>query len=102
MNTQPLVLLLDDEAVFLEIASLQPDLVLSDVYMTPAHSGWEFALALGRNPKTRDVKIAFFTSLHDPWLELKKEEQEKVIREVGQISLFSKTDDAKTFVGNIS
>lgn len=116
----PLVILVDDEDEFLEIASLklqgsgfetittnngheavakaeelQPALVLSDVYMAPGPSGWEVALELRRNPKTRDVKLAFFTSLTDPWTEIPAEDRERVLAELGEITFFSKTDDVE-------
>jgi CheY-like chemotaxis protein len=118
MRERPLVLLIDDEEVFLEIAStklqaegldtvqthsvpeaiektisLEPDLVLSDVSMAPGPSGWDLALQLRRNTKTKNVKIAFFTSLRDPWKELKSSDMERVSAEIGKVNFFSKTDD---------
>lgn len=118
MRAKPLVLLLDDEEIFLEIASVKlmaqgmdtvltndvrdalakaesllPDLVLSDIYMPPGPNGLEFALELRRNPKTHDIKIAFFTSLRDPWMELKKEHKKDVMAELGPVTFFSKIDD---------
>lgn len=114
---RPLVLLVDDEEVFLEIAStklktegfltvvaytvtdaltkaeeLLPDLILSDVYMPPGPNGWEFALEIRRNPKTRNIRFAFFTSLRDPWAELKKEHA-SAAQELGRVTFFSKMDD---------
>lgn len=120
MRTQPLILLVDDEDVFLEIASVKlgsagfdtvtartgedaiakassllPDLVLSDVYMVPGPNGWELALELRRNPKTRSIKLAFFTSLRDPWIEVPREDREKVAAELGDIVFFDKADDVE-------
>lgn len=117
MRDKPLVLLVDDEEVFLEIASIKlqaegletvtsldvrdalekaerllPDLVLSDIYMPPGPNGWEFALELRRNPKTREVKVAFFTSLRDPWAELRGDHK-AIAAELGHVTFFSKTDD---------
>jgi len=88
----PLILVVDDEEDFLEIASaplkaagfnvavahngeeaktqaetLQPDLILMDIYMPPGQTGTEVALSLKQNAKTKDLKIAFLTSLRDPW-----------------------------------
>lgn len=125
MREKPLILLLDDEEVFLEIASvsltskgleavatrdfrealmkaesLLPDLVLSDIYMEPGPNGWEFALALRRNPKTHGLKIAFFTSLRDPWLELKKSEDE-VRKELGDVIFVSKVDDVPVLADRV-
>jgi len=117
MREKPLVLLIDDEEVFLEIASMKlssggletlitrnitealrkaedllPDLVLSDIYMPPGPNGWELALELKRNPKTKQLKIAFFSSLRDPWLEIKAD-REKLIAELGAVTFLSKMDD---------
>lgn len=117
MREKPLVLLVDDEEVFLEIASVQlqakgfdtqkvmdveealrraeeliPDLVLSDIYMPPGLNGWDLAFELHRNPKTREVRIAFFTSMRDPWSEL-VENRRQLLGELGTITFFSKSDD---------
>lgn len=117
MRDHPLVLLIDDEDDFLEIASvklqgegfdtvmthsvpealakaeeLQPDLVLSDIYMPPGPSGWEFALAARRNPKLQSIKLAFFTSLRDPMIELGEMERKMATRELNGIRFFSKFD----------
>jgi CheY-like chemotaxis protein len=118
MRTQPLVLLVDDEADFLEIAALklqhkgfetvattdgrdaiakaealQPDLILSDVYIVPGPNGWELALELHRNPKTREIRLAFFTSLRDPWIEIPLEARDAVSAELGHPVFLSKVDD---------
>jgi diguanylate cyclase len=115
-----LILLVDDENEFLEIASLklknkgfetvtttdghvalakaeelQPALVLSDIFMVPGPNGWELALELKRNPKTRGIKLAFFTSLRDPWAEIPVEAREKVAAELGHPVFFSKIDDVE-------
>jgi CheY-like chemotaxis protein len=120
MRNTPLVLLVDDEDDFLEIASLklqgkgfetvatnnghdavtkaealQPDLVLSDIYMVPGPNGWELALELHRNPKTRAIKLAFFTSLRDPWVEIPAEARRAVFAELGQPTILSKVDDVE-------
>lgn len=121
MRLQPLIILVDDENDFLEIASLklqkkgfetvatsdvhvalakaeelQPDLVLSDIFMVPGPNGWEFALELHRNPKTRDIKLAFFTSLRDPWTEIPVEARDKVAAELGHPVFLSKISDVET------
>ena len=127
MRTQPLVVLVDDESEFLEIASLklrakgfdtfttndahvalakveelQPDLVLSDIYMVPGPNGWELALELHRNPKTRNIKLAFFTSLRDPWTEIPVEARDKVAEELGHPIFLSKVDDVEMLGERIS
>ncbi len=97
MKTPPLVLLVDDEEVFLEMTSLKlhnagydtvtangaleamkrleelvPDLLLSDIYMPPGPNGLELGLALRKNPKTQNIKIAFLSSLRDPGWSFRK------------------------------
>jgi CheY-like chemotaxis protein len=127
MRDQPLILLVDDEDEFLEIASLklkgkgfetvttndgrvalvkaeelQPDLVLSDIYMVPGPNGWEVALALHRNPKTRGIKLAFFTSLRDPWVEIPHEARDKVAAELGHPVFLSKIDDVEQLPARVN
>ncbi len=118
MRERPLVLLLDDEEDFLEIASTQlrskgfetvithsvpealakaeellPDLILSDIYMPPGPNGWDFALAVRQDPKLKDVKFAFFTSLRDPIMELSRSKSAPFLIQLKTIPAFSKTDD---------
>ena len=112
------MLLVDDEEIFLEIASVKlraegletvktqdvrdaivkaesllPDLVLSDIYMPPGPSGWELAIQLRRNPKTQKIKIAFFTSLRDPWAELQNNLRKAAADLIGPVAILSKMDD---------
>ena len=127
MRNQPLILLVDDEAEFLEIASMKlqgrgfetvaetdvhaalakaesllPDLVLSDVYMEPGPNGWEFALELHRNPKTRAIKLAFFTSLRDPLVEIPPDARAEVSAELGRPIFLSKVDDVEILGEKVS
>lgn len=120
MRPHPLVIIVDDENDFLEIASLklkgsgfetftttdgfeaiakaeelQPDLILSDVYMIPGPNGWELALELHRNPKTRDIKLIFFTSLNDPWTEIPVDARVTVAKELGEPIFLSKVEDVE-------
>jgi len=123
MRERTLVLLVDDEEIFLEIAamqlrasgfdaeiargfaeglskaeSLQPDVILSDIYMPPGPSGWDLAFALYKNPATRDIKFAFFTSLRDPWSELAENQRAIAKAQFSQIRFFSKTGDLDELV----
>lgn len=91
MRDKPLILVVDDEESFLEIMSEKlgasgfdiafarnggealaqcekflPDLVLMDIHM-PGSTGTDAALAIKQNPKTKNIKIAFLTSVKDPW-----------------------------------
>ena len=118
MRDHPLVLLLDDEDDFLEIASVklqtegfetiithsveealtraeetQPDLILSDIYMPPGPNGWEFALTVRSDPKLRNIKFAFFTSLRDPMTDIPQSERSIMLTELHNVPVFSKTDD---------
>ena len=88
-RSSPLVLLVDDEEAFLEIASMRltaagftivathdaqealikvrevrPDLVVSDIYMPPGLNGWELAMALQDDPMTCDIPITLFSTHH--------------------------------------
>ena len=126
MREKPLILLVDDEEVFLEIAStrlhadglateaahdfydairkaelLLPDLVLSDIYMPPGPSGWDLALALRRNPKTHDIKFAFLTTLGDPWAEAPLG-RGTLAAELGNITFFNKMDAVETLGKDVS
>jgi len=120
MRKRPLILLVDDEESFLEIASIKlkaygfdtvpasgahegmrqaeallPDFVLSDIFMPPGPSGWELALALRKHPKTSNIKFAFFTSVRDPWLELERDPHE-VAAELGTVIFLDKDKDLST------
>jgi len=126
MRERPLVLLVDDEEVFLEIASMSlqaggfetatvcgsehalqkveellPDMVLSDIYMAPGPSGWDLALDLRHDPRTRDIKFAFFTSLRDPWLEFESDKK-RMVAELGSVTFFSKIDDVGDLAKDVS
>lgn len=112
-----LVLLVDDEATFREIIGtqlqalglqvetasngfeavqqaekLQPDLVLMDIHLGDKETGTDVALTLKQNPKTRNLKISFLTSLKEPWPGVTGDNQ-KVAREIGMEDYILKTDD---------
>lgn len=120
MRERPLVLVVDDEDDFLEIASarlaaagfaivatrdsrealakareIQPDLVLSDIYMPPGQGGWELALSLQRDEKTAGLKFALFTSSRDPYGELGTD-RDAVIDALRDVRIFSKTNDMES------
>ena len=124
-DSKPLALIVDDEEAFLEIVSarlgaagfsvvmahsvpeaiqkaeeLLPDIVLSDVYMPPGPSGFELALALRRNERTHMIKLAFFTSLRDPWSELQGDKKTLAV-ELGQISFFDKSADVEALADRV-
>jgi two-component system alkaline phosphatase synthesis response regulator PhoP len=91
MRDKPLILVVDDEKDLREIMALKldasgfdaivaadakeavakalqshPDLVLMDIHM-PGESGTDAALEIKQNSETKDIKVAFLSSLKDPW-----------------------------------
>lgn len=116
MTDSPLILIVDDEPAFREIFSaklnadgfrtetaengqigvekakeLKPDLVLMDVKM-PVMDGPSAVLALRADPETKNMKIAFLTSLGDPRLEM-QEINRKFSEDFGAQGYLKKTDD---------
>ncbi len=117
MREKPLVLIVDDEKDFSDImkAKLEPlgfdtvsassadesvkyadeympDLILMDIFMPPGASGTDAALTIKQNPKTKNMKIAFLTSLKDPWPGATGA-NENVSRALGMEDFLVKTDD---------
>lgn len=125
MREKPLILVTDDEANFREIIpaklkavgydvrtaesgsvaqrlaeELLPDLILMDVNM-PGQNGTETALAIKANPKTKDIKIAFLTSLKDPWPGFLADSNQAVARELGAEQYFNKDADLNDIVAKV-
>lgn len=119
MTDSPLILIVDDEPAFREIFSaklgaqgyrietaengeigvvkakqLRPDLILMDVKM-PVMDGASAVLALKADPQTKDMKVAFLTSLGDPRLEM-QEMNRKFSEDFGAQGYLKKTDDLDT------
>jgi two-component system alkaline phosphatase synthesis response regulator PhoP len=119
MAEQPLILIVDDEADFREIFSakltadgfrvataengqvgiekaktLKPNLILMDVKM-PVMDGASAVLKLKEDPATKDIKVAFLTSLGDPRLEM-QDINKKFSEEFGAQGYLKKTDDLET------
>ncbi len=92
MRNPPLILVVDDEKDLLEIISaklalsgfnpivaynakeavdaaqkIRPDLILMDIHMPGGETGTDAALQIKQNPDTKDIKIAFLSSMKDPW-----------------------------------
>jgi len=74
-----------------KVKALKPDLVLMDVNM-PVMDGASAVLALRANPETKDVKVAFLTSLGDPLYEM-REINKKFSEQFGARGYLKKTDD---------
>src|SRR3989344_5446621 len=113
---KPLILLVDDEDSLLEIMSmklnasgfetalakngkegiaqsvaLMPDLILMDIHM-PGETGTDVALTIKQNPKTKDIKVAFLTSIKDPWPTINADKK-KLSQAIGMEDFIEKTDD---------
>lgn len=124
MRDRPLILLVDDEANFLEIMSmklgasgfdvfiahdaegaiaeakkLQPDLILMDIHM-PGETGTDAALALKQAPETTKIKIAFLTSLKDPWPRTSVG-RDAITTEIGVDDFIDKTEDLDAIVARV-
>lgn len=119
MRNKPLILIVEDEENFLEIIStylesagfealgliakdeqeviahcerVLPDLVLLDIYLADGPSGIEIAVNLKRNPKTKDIKILFWSSFSYPVLET-LEGDPKLVQEFNIEDFIEKTAD---------
>jgi adenylate cyclase len=124
MQNPPLVLIVDDENNILEIMKtklaasgfsvatardgkegiaaakqLHPDLILMDVHM-PGQTGTDAALEIRQDPDTKDLKIAFLSSLKDPWPRTTGDRDE-LVREMGLQDYIEKTDDLNAIVARV-
>jgi CheY-like chemotaxis protein len=124
MTEQPLILVVDDEANFREIFSLklkaagyrietatngaegferakaiQPNLVLMDINM-PVMDGATAVLKLHDDPVTKNIKVAFLTSLGDPHREMEGLNM-KFSEDFGAQGYLKKTDDLDSLVEKI-
>ncbi len=124
MREKPLILVVDDEENFLEIitaklaasgfdiavghneeeslaqaGNLMPDLILMDIRM-PGASGTDAALAIKQNPKTTGIKIAFLTSLTDPWPAVSADTL-KIAKDLGMEDYIEKSEDLDVIVQKV-
>lgn len=124
MRNKPLILVVDDEKDLLEIMSLKlssagfdpvvaynakeavdaaeklhPDLILMDIHM-PGASGTDAALAIKQNPETKNIKIAFLSSLKDPW-PTTFADRDKLTKELGIEEYIDKSSDLGTTVARV-
>jgi CheY-like chemotaxis protein len=124
MREKPLILLVDDEANFLEIISMkltaagsevvvahnadegidaarkiQPDLILMDISM-PGETGTDAAVAIKQDPATKDIKIAFLSNMKDPWprTETPRDAMAKVL---GMEDFIDKSADLDTIAARV-
>jgi len=125
MREKPLILVVDDEYDFLEIMSaklnaagfdpvvarnaseaidaaqkLHPDLILMDIHMPGGETGTDAALAIKQNPATKDVKIAFLSSVKDPW-PMAANDRDKLSKELGMENYIDKAADLNVIMGKV-
>jgi two-component system alkaline phosphatase synthesis response regulator PhoP len=124
MREKALILVVDDEPDLLEIMSenlrgagfdpvvahnakeaidaakkLHPDLILMDIRM-PGETGTDAALTIKQDPTTKDIKIAFLSSLKDPW-PTTASDRDKLAKELGMEDYIDKTSDLATTVSKV-
>lgn len=124
MHTPPLILVVDDEQDLLEIASLKlqsegftvasahnaheavdaarklhPDLILMDIRM-PGESGTDAALEIKQLPETKDIRIAFLSSMKDPW-PATKGARDDLTKALGMEDFIDKTGDLNLMVTKV-
>lgn len=125
MRAKPLILIVDDEHEFLEIMSaklaasgydpvvaynaregvdaatkLHPDLVLMDIYMPGGETGTDAALMIKQQPATKDMEIAFLSSLKDPWPRTATGRDE-LAKALGMVDYLDKTADLNVTVAKV-
>ncbi len=124
-RSKPLILIVDDEENFREIFSaklkaagyetatakdgedgakkakeLMPDLILMDIFMPPGATGTDAALSIKQDPQTRDLRVAFLTSLKDPWPALYGDHK-NISKELGMEDFLEKTDDLSNVAAKV-
>lgn len=124
MREKPLILIVDDELPLLEIMStklaasgfdpvvahngkegvdaaqkLQPDLILMDIKM-PGETGTDAALAIKQNPATKDIRIAFLSSMSDPW-PTTTGDRDVLAKELGMEDYIDKTANLEVTVAKV-
>jgi CheY-like chemotaxis protein len=124
MRDKPLILLVDDEANFLEIIStklgafgyevvvahsgkeavdiakkIQPDLVLMDIAM-PGQTGTDAALTIKQDSSMKDLKIAFLSNMKDPWPRMVTP-REELAKELGMEEFIDKAADLDVIAARV-
>ena len=124
MREKPLILVVDDEKDLREIMSLKlnssgfdtmvaadakeavaaaksahPDLILMDIRM-PGESGTDAALEIKQDPETKDIRIAFLSSLKDPWPQTTAPRND-LARAIGMDDFIDKTGDLDATVAKV-
>lgn len=125
MREKPLILVVDDEHDLLEIMStklavsgfdpvvaynakegvdaakkLHPDLILMDINMPGGETGTDAALEIKQDPLTKDIRIAFLSSLKDPWPRTAGD-RDGLAKELGMVEFIDKTADLNEVVARV-
>jgi len=115
MSKKSLILIVDDDQNFLEIATaklvaagfevetasdqataieraaeIKPDLVLMDIHM-PGKTGTDTALALKSDPRTKSLRVVFLSSLKEPWSGFTGEGRDEMAQELGMEHFLDKS-----------
>lgn len=124
MGSFPLILIIDDEKDFRDIAEaklvskgfslktaesstqgielakkLKPDIILMDVQM-PNKDGIQATIELHESPETAGIRIIFLTNLGDTWPSV-TEVNRKFAKEIGAMDYFKKSGDYDKLVDKI-
>ena len=124
MALPPLILIVDDEAQFLEIFSakltsagyriqvaddgnkgiamakdLKPDLILMDMKM-PNLTGAEALIKLQEDSDTKNIKVLFLSNLGDPQPEA-QQLNDRFASQIGALGYLRKTDDLDILVDRV-
>ncbi len=124
MRNPPLILVVDDEKDLLTITSiklqaegfavavaynareavdaarkLHHDLILMDIRM-PGESGTDAALEIKQMPETKDIRIAFLSSMTDPW-PATKGPRDDLTKALGMEDFIDKTGDLNVMVAKV-
>jgi len=124
MREKPLVLIVDDEPNLLEIistklaalgidpvvaysaheaidaaAKIKPDLILMDIHM-PGETGTDAALTIKQNPETKNIRIAFLSSMKDPWPTIMADRKD-VSSQMGMDDFIDKASDLDVIAARV-
>ena len=124
MREKPLILVVDDEQDLRDIISLKlkasgfdaivaenaatavaaakashPDLILMDIHM-PGETGTDAALTIKQDPETKDIRIAFLSSLKDPWPQTTPARND-LAKSLGMEDFIDKTEDLDITISKV-
>ncbi len=89
----------NEQEAMAQAERLMPDIILMDIRM-PGASGTDAALAIKQNPKTAGIKIAFLTSLTDPWPSVGAATL-NITKELGMEDYIEKSEDLDVIVKKV-